>query len=396
MLAPDSRLFIGLLSVLTMITSLAVDMSLPALPTLGRAFATTPEMVQLTLSLFLVGYAAGQLLYGPLSDRFGRRPVMLLGIAIYASAGFACALSPSIGVLVAARLVQGLGACVGPTIARAIVRDHFGGSGAARALSTITMVMALAPLVAPLLGGALLERFGWPSIFLFHGGVGLTVGAMTWWGLGESLKRPDPDALRPRRLLANYRAFFTNRTSLGFGLMNGFTFAGLFTFISGSPFVLIDVYGVPSNRYGFYFGATALGLMVGAFASNRLGQHRGHGEVLRLGLWIMLGSALLLLLPSSTRWGGAIGLMVPIVVYILAQGLILPNALAAAMEPLPHMAGNTASLLGAMQMVLGSIAGFVVNLLYDGTALPMGAILAAMAVIAFAIYLATVRRPSAG
>ena len=185
MLRPGSPAFTALLGALTAMTAFATDMSLPALPTLGIAFDAPPERVQLTLSLFVLGYGGGQLFYGPLSDRFGRRPMLLAGLAVYTLCGFACALAPDIEVLLLARLAQGLGGCVGPILGRAIVRDHWSGVRAAQTLSYVTFVFALAPMVAPLLGAALLERFGWRAIFLAFGVFGLLLLAWTWLGLAE-------------------------------------------------------------------------------------------------------------------------------------------------------------------------------------------------------------------
>lgn len=392
MLDPRSLAFSLLLGALTAMTALAVDMSLPALPSLARDFAAPADRVQLTLSLFLLGYAGGQLVYGPLSDRFGRRRLLLFGLGVYTLAGFICAAAPRLEVLVTARLVQGFGACVGPVLGRAVVRDHHTGPRAVQMLSSITMVMSLAPLLAPILGGQLLALFGWRAIFLCLGGIGLALSAAAWWGFGESLGNPDPHATRIRRLVANYRAFFAGRRALGLALLNGFTFAGLFSFLSGSPLVLIEVYGVPSAHYGFYFAFSAVALMLGAAANKRLVRRYEGERVMRRGLRVLALAGALLLLQSWTRWGGAPGVMPPVMVYVFAHALVTPNATALAMEPLPRMAGTAASLLGAVQMAGGSLAGYLVSLLYDGTPMAMGEAGAAMAAGALATYHLLVRR----
>lgn len=392
MLRPESRAFTLLLGALAGMSALAIDMSLPALPTLTMVFATTPESVQLTLSLFMAGYAVGQLFYGPLSDRFGRRRMLLTGLAIYTLGGFACVWSPSIEVLVTARLVQGFGACVGPILGRAVVRDHMAGRRAAQTLSYITLTMGVAPLVAPLLGGFLLNRFGWPAIFACLGSFGLALGVATWLGFGESLKRPDREALRLGRLFGNYRAFFGNPLCVGYALVNGFVFAGLFAFLSGSPYVLIEVYGVPSGKFGFYFALSAVGLMLGALSNGRLVHHMSGERIMALGFAVLLATGGALVLLAWTRWGGPVGIMIPIMAYVFAQGLILPNATAAAMEPLPQMAGMGASLLGAIQMGGGSLSGYLVAVLYDGTPMAMSGTIAVMGVGAVLSYCGLVRR----
>ena len=386
MLKPESRGLTLLLGALAAMTALAIDMSLPALPTLTRELATSPQSVQLTLNLFILGYAAGQLIYGPLSDRFGRRRMLLIGLTIYTIGGFACAFSPSIEVLVSARLVQGFGACVGPVLGRAVVRDHMTGRRAAQTLSYITVTMALGPLVAPMIGGFLLNRLGWPSIFAFLGVFGLALLGATWLGLAESLQRPDLQALQLARLLANYRTFFANRICVGFAFVNGFVFAGLFAFLSGSPYVLIEVYGVPAGRFGFYFAWSACGVILGAFTNSRLVHYFSGDRILRAALLMLVVAGTILLLLCWTRWGGPLAMMVPIMAYLFGQGLIMPNATVAAMEPLPHMAGMGASLLGAIQMGGGSFSGLAVAALYGGTPMAMGGTIAAMAVGAFLSY----------
>jgi MFS transporter, DHA1 family, multidrug resistance protein len=394
MLKPESSSLTLLLGALAAMTALAIDMSLPTLPTLTRELAASPQSVQLTLNLFILGYAAGQLIYGPLSDRFGRRRLLLVGLTIYTIGGFASALAPSIEWLVSARLVQGFGACVGPVLGRAVVRDHMTGRRAAQTLSYITVTMALGPLVAPMIGGFLLNRLGWPSIFVFLGAFGLALLVATWFGLAESLKQPDLQALRLARLLSNYRAFFANRICVGFAFVNGFVFAGLFAFLSGSPYVLIEVYGVPSDHFGFYFAWSAAGVIAGAFTNSRLVHHFSGDRILRFALGLLVVAGAVLVLLCWTRWGGPLAMMVPIFGYLFGQGLIMPNATVAAMEPLPHMAGMGASLLGAIQMGGGSFSGLAVAALYAGTPMAMGGTIAAMAIGAFVSYFGFIRRAS--
>jgi DHA1 family bicyclomycin/chloramphenicol resistance-like MFS transporter len=399
MLRPGSPAFTALLGALTAMTAFATDMSLPALPALGRAFDAPPERVQLTLSLFLLGYGGGQLFYGPLSDRFGRRPMLLAGLVIYTLCGFACALAPSIEVLLLARLVQGLGGCVGPILGRAIVRDHWSGVRAAQTLSYVTFVFALAPMVAPLLGGALLERFGWQAIFFAFGIFGVLLMICTWLGFAESLAVPDPRALELARLAANARRFFASRRCVGYMLVNSFLFAGVFAYISASPFVFIEVYGVTPGRFGLYFAMGALGIMAGALVNSRLLRRRPPERVLRLGLFLVVLAAAAIPALVWTGRGGPLSFAVAMTVYVFAQGLIMPNAIAAAMEPLRDMAGMGASFLGAMQMLAGSAAGYGVNALYDGTALPMAAWVAAMAsgaLLSYRLVLPKISRAGAG
>jgi DHA1 family bicyclomycin/chloramphenicol resistance-like MFS transporter len=393
MLDPNGRAFQVLLGALSMASSLAVDMSLPALPALVAGFATSAANVQLTISAYLIGYAAGQLFYGPLSDRFGRRPILLIGMTIYTAAGFLCTLAPTIETIITLRLVQGLGGCVGVVVTRAAARDYFSGPKLAQILTSVTAVQAFGPLVAPIVGGLLASRFDWRAIFLVQGGFAAVVLAATWSGFGESLRQSNPHAIRPRHLLGNYYTFFSDPRCIGYALVSASVFSGLFTVLSASPFVLIDIYGLSSEAYGFFFGFSVLGYMFGAFVNRRL-LHRGaSGEaILRWGLVVLVAAASALLFCATTRWGGPLGIMAPYFIYCIALSLVQPNSIAAAMEPVPHMAGTGASLMGAIQMASGAAAGFAADLFFQGTATPMGIGVAAAAFAAAAAYYFIARR----
>jgi len=394
MIRSDSRALVVLLGAMTALTALAIDMSLPALPALSAEFDASPERVQLTLSLFIIGYAGGQIFHGPLSDRFGRKPVLIGGLVIYVAAAIACAVSQSIDVLIAARLVMGFGGCVGPVLARAVVRDHYGGSLAAQMYSSLTAVFALAPLVAPTIGGWLLVHFSWRAIFvvltLFAG----TLFVVIVFGFAESLKAPDRDALRLGRLVRNYQTFLASRVCLGYALLNGLCWAGIFAFLSASPFVFITVYGVAPEHYGYYFAVLAVALVIGALSNKRLLRRHAHDRVLRWGLMATVAGGAAVLAACITRWGGAGGVMAGFMLYIWGQAVVAPNAMAAALEPVPHMAGTGAALLGVVQMGCGAVAGYAVNALYDGTPVPMGVVILAMALATAALYFAMLRRPS--
>lgn len=393
MLDPQRRLYRVLLGAQSMVSSLAVDMSLPALPAITAAFATSADRVQLTISFYLIGYAAGQLFCGPLSDRFGRRPVLLTGMGVYAVSAFCCALAPTIEIMILLRLLQGLGGSVGVVVTRAAVRDHFSGTNLAHILSAITAVQAVGPLVAPVIGGVLTSQVNWLWIFIVQGSFGAFILLATWRSFGESLRVANPRAIDPRHLLANYATFFTNPRCVGYALVSAFAFGGLFAVLSASPFVLIDLYGLSTEAYGFFFGASVSGYMLGSFW-NRRWLHRGvPGErLLRGGLVVLITAAAAMLFCATTRWGGTAGIMVPYFVYAVAMSLVQSNAIAAAMEPVPHMAGTGASLMGASQMSSGATAGYLVNFFFNGTGTPMGIGMALAACAAFASYWLIARR----
>ncbi len=392
MLNPHGRPFRVLLGAQSMVSSLAVDMTLPALPALTAEFATSADRVQLTVSAYLLGYAAGQLVYGPLSDRFGRRPMLLTGMAIYMVSAFFCLLAPTIDIMVTLRLLQGLGGCVGVVVTRAAARDYFSGSNLAQILSSITAVQAFGPLSAPVMAGLLTGYLGWQSIFLFQTCFGALILFATWRGFAESLASVDPHAIRPRHLLSNYYTFFSNPRCIGFALVSACVFGGLFAVLSASPFVLIDVYGLSSVAYGLFFGMAVSGFIVGSFGNRHL-LHRGvrSETLLRCGLALLAAAAGAMLFSAATRWGGVAGIMVPYFCYCAAIGLVQPNSVAAAMEPVSHMAGTGASLMGAIQMASGATSGFVVNLFFDRTGTPMGIAMVIAALGAITAYVLIAR-----
>src|SRR3954469_15515544 len=242
-------------------------MSLPALPTLAAVFSTSAEEAALTLSMFLAGYSVSQLFYGPLSDRFGRRPPLLVALVLFTAGGIGCALSFSMAQLLFWRLVQGVGACAGPILARAVVRDLYERARAIQILSYMTMIMSAAPLLAPILGGYLL-LLGWRAIFASLAAIGLAVLAATWAALPESVKRRDPQATRARALTRNLLDFLRRPACIGHALLVCFVFCGLFAYISSSSFVFIEVFGIPSDRFGYLFGLSAFALMTGAFINS--------------------------------------------------------------------------------------------------------------------------------
>ncbi len=370
MLQPHSRSLVILLGALTGMTALSIDMSLPALPTLAAVFAVNADQAALTLSMFLAGYSVSQLFYGPIADRFGRRPPLLFGLALFAAGGVGCALSGSIKELVLWRLVQGVGACAGPILARTVVRDLYERRRGVQILSYMTLVMAVAPLLAPLIGGYLL-LVHWRAIFGLLAVIGMAILAATWSGLPESIPWRDHRATRPSELLRHLVDFGTRRACVGYTFLVCFIFCGLFSYISGSPFVFIEVFGVPSNRFGYLFGLSAFALMAGALINTRLVRRLAPAKILRFGVALILIGGAAISACAVFRLGGVAGIVGSMLIYILGMGMVSPNAIAAAMEPVPRMAGFASSLIGCLQTAGGSLIGYVVGALYDRTAVPM-------------------------
>jgi DHA1 family bicyclomycin/chloramphenicol resistance-like MFS transporter len=362
---------------------LSIDMYLPGLPAIAREFGTSAAAAQQTLSVFFIGLAAGQLLYGPLSDRLGRRRPVLFGCAIYALAGLACALAASIPSLIVLRLCQALGGCVGIVISRSVVRDLFDQRESARMYSVLTLVMGLAPITAPLIGGQLLGAFGWRSIFVVLGGFGALCFALVLFGLPETLSVERRDRASLGRVVRAYGGMLADGRFMGFALASGLAFASMFAYISGSPYVFIELNGVPPERFGLLFGINATGL-IAASQVNRwlLGRYSGV-RILVATLAVTACAGLLLVIVAATGLGGFPGLLAVLFVCIASLGLVQPNATAAAMAPYGRQAGSASAMLGATQFVFGALAGALVGLLHNGTALPMAGVMGLCSSLAF-------------
>jgi DHA1 family bicyclomycin/chloramphenicol resistance-like MFS transporter len=386
------RPFTGLLGALTAFGPLSIDTYLPAMPTLAAHFATSMSRVQLTLSAFLLGFGLGQLAYGPLADRWGRRPPLLAGIGLYVAASAACALSPGVEWLMAFRLLQGLGACAGPLIARAVVRDLYEGDRAARMLSLMMLVIGAAPLLGPLIGGQLLLAFGWQSIFAALAGF----GSLCLLGAGLALPETLVEARRARGplagLFARYGQLAVHRRFLGYALTSAAAYAGMFAYFAGSPFVFITLHGVPAQYYGFLFALNVVGLMIGATLNSRLVLVYGADRLLTVGVTMVAAAGAALLLAALTGIGGLTGLVIPIFVFIASLSLVGANAMAGALSGFPHMAATASALAGTLQFGVGAASGTAVGLFHDGTPVPMAAVMALGGLSSLAVHRVLVRR----
>lgn len=375
MLQPSLGLAI-LLTTLVALGPLSTDLYLPALPTLAQAFATDAARVQLTLSVFLAGFAVAQLFYGPLSDRYGRRPVMLFGLALYFVSSLACMLAPGIDTLILARFFQALGACAGPVLGRAIVRDVYGPVQAARVLAYISGAMAIAPMIGPLLGGWLTVWFGWRANFAALTLFSAVQVAATFMLLGESNAHRDPEATRPRRIAGNFGDLLSARLYLGYLLCFSFAYAALFSFISGSSFVLIELHGLSPQWYGASFGFVVTGYIAGTVASGRLTLKLGPPRMVLMGALLGTAAGTLMAVLALTGVHSVWAILLPMVVFMVATGLVMPNAIGGALAPYPKMAGAASALMGFVQMSLSALVGIAVGHAYAGSAIPMTAAIA--------------------
>lgn len=359
---------------------LSIDMYLPALPTIATEFAVTTAAVQQTLSAFFIGLAVGQLFYGPISDRWGRRAPLLFGCAMYTLVSLGCALAPSVTGLLGLRFLQALGSSAGVVIGRSVVRDLFDERESARMYSFLVLVMGIAPITAPLIGGQVLAAFGWRAIFLVLAAFGLLCLLMVWFGLEESLPRGRRNTSSLGSVLRGYGGLLADGRFMGFALAGGLASAAMFAYISGSAFVFIELNGVSPAHFGFYFGANALGLIAVSQLNRRLLERYTSTQLLRFALSITAGAALLLFAATLAGVGGFPLMLALLFVTIASTGMVGPNATALAMAPYGRKAGSASALLGATQFAAGALAGALVGLLANGTALPMTGVIAACGV----------------
>ncbi|WP_193366643.1 multidrug effflux MFS transporter [Pelagibius marinus] len=395
----ESLIVSVLLTAMVALGPISTDLYLPSLPAIGRDFGVTNAEVQLTLSIFLAGFAFSQLAYGPLSDRFGRRPVILGGLALYLLATLVCAFATGIEVLVLARFFQAVGACVGPVLGRAVVRDIYGRERAARMLSYMGMAMALAPAFGPILGGFLEVWFGWRANFAVLGIFAAATLAAALMTLPETNQWKSPDATRPGHILGNYRALLRHRSYLGYVIITACTYSGIFSFISGSSFVLIGLLGLTPDVYGFCFAAIVVGYMIGTFLSGRLTVKLGLERMVQLGTAVQVAGGLAGL---ALYFAGIVtvpGIVGPVMVFMAGTGLAMPNAQAGAIGPFPQMAGSASALLGFFQMGLAALVGIAVGHGSGESAFAMMAAIALVALggaLAYWLVVHPAPRPAAG
>jgi DHA1 family bicyclomycin/chloramphenicol resistance-like MFS transporter len=385
------RLFL-ILGSLTAVGPLAIDAYLPAFPTIAREFHAAATSVQLTLTGLLVGLVLGQLVGGPVSDVMGRRRPLIFGLTAYALASLACALTPSVEVLFAFRVIQGLGAAVGVVIARAIVRDMYSGDEAARFFSLLVLVTATSPIFAPLLGGQVLRLTSWRGIFAILAAIGAVLTVVVLVGLRETLPVARRREAGIPHALRNYGQLLKDRTFLGYALTFGAPFIGIFGYISASSFVLQNIYGLSPQTYGLAFGVNGLGLVI-ASQVNRYLVGRIHARrLLAVGLGGLATGSVLLVGGVLIGGLGVAGIVVPLGLLVASVGFIGPNATALALSGHPELAGTGSAILGILQFGLGAAVAPLIGLAGTRSALPMAIGFGVAAAIGSASFLLIARR----
>ncbi len=396
---PAARGTLGLellLGTLTAFAPLSIDMYLPALPRIAEDLQSSAPVIQLTLASCFAGLALGQLFTGPLIDRFGRTRPLYIGLALYVLGSLGCALAPTAPMLVAMRFAQALGGSVALVVPRAVVRDLWSGVDAARTMSRLMLVMGVAPILAPLLGGFVLQYSGWRAIFV----VLAAVGAVALAFVLKTLPETAPPHSGSESVSSRLGALLKDPDFVGPALAGGFAQAGMFAYIAGSPFVFISLYGVPEERFGWFFGLNAMGLIAVAQLNRKLVTHLPLHRLLRLALSLCVIAAAGVLAVAWTGFMGLWGIALALFVFVSAMGLVGPNATAIALERHAARAGIASAALGALQFSAAAGASWAVSTFNNGTAMPMAGVMAVMAVLAwFAAFLglrARTRQQGAG
>lgn len=397
--SPGARRSVGLLVTLilgglTAVPPLSMDMYLPALPEVTDSLHAPAATVQLTLTACLAGMALGQLVVGPMSDRWGRRRPLMVGLLIYIVATAVCAFAPTIELLVAFRLLQGLAGAAGIVIARAVVRDLYDGVDMARFFSTLMLISGVAPIVAPLIGGQVLRITDWRGVFYILAAVGVVLTVVVWRFLPETLAPGQRHSGGVAEALRTMRGLLADRVFTGYMLTGGFAFAALFAYVSASPFVIQEIYGASPQTFSILFGVNSVGLvLVGQINGKVLVGRVSLDKVLMAGLVIITAASAALLLMAAGAFGevGLVPISVGLFVLMSAMSLCLPNTNALALMRTPHAAGSASALLGTSSFLVGAIATPLVGIAGEHTAVPMAVVQLACALVAVGCFMGLCR-----
>ncbi|MFI5766300.1 Bcr/CflA family multidrug efflux MFS transporter [Streptomyces sp. NPDC051563] len=384
---------------LSALPPLSMDMYLPALPTVTTALDSPAATVQLTLTACLAGMALGQLVIGPMSDKWGRRRPLLTGMVVYVLATAICAFTPTVELLIAFRLLQGLAGAAAIVIARAVVRDLYDGVEMARFFSTLMLISGVAPIIAPLIGGQVMRFADWRGVFLVLTVVGALLTLLVWRRLGETLPPERRQTGGVGAALRTMRGLLADRVFTGYTLAGGFAFAVLFAYISASPFVVQEIYGASAQTFSLLFGVNSLGLIaVGQINGKLLVGRVSLDKVLGYGLAVITTASVALLLMTSGVFGevGLFPICAGLFVLMSAMGLVLPNTNAQALMRAPHAAGSASALLGTSSFLVGAVASPLVGIAGEDTAVPMALVQVTCSFLAVFCFVVLCRPWSAG
>ena len=371
----EHLLIILILGALSTVSPFSIDMYLPAFPSMAEHLHTTVAKIQLSLTSYFVGIAAGQLIYGPLLDRFGRKTPLYIGLLIYIGASIACAMSGSVETLILMRLFQALGGCAGMVASRALVRDLFPVSETAKIFSLLMLVLAVSPMIAPTVGGYVTAAFGWQSVFFILAGITACILVACYFFL-PSGRAPDPaKSLKPKPVITSFISVLKNPQFFTYGFGGGFAAATTYAYISGSPDVFMGMFHVEEKNYGWIFAFIAAGI-IGSSQVNRYFLKRYDSEkiIFTALIWqVCIGC--LLVTGSYYGWYNSVTMTLVIFLFLAGQGFIIPNASALSLAPFTSLAGTASALLGSLQLGIGALASASVSFLHNNTAMPMAGIM---------------------
>ncbi|HHA1787090.1 TPA: Bcr/CflA family multidrug efflux MFS transporter [Enterobacter ludwigii] len=359
-----------ILGLLAMLMPLSIDMYLPALPVISAQFGVPAGSAQMTLSTYILGFALGQLFYGPMADSFGRKPVILGGTLIFAGAAVACAQAQTIDQLIVMRFFHGLAAAAASVVINALMRDIYPKEEFSRMMSFVMLVTTIAPLVAPMAGGAVLVWFSWHVIFWILALAALLASAMIFFFIDETLPAERRQKFHIRTTMGNFASLFRHKRVLSYMLASGFSFAGMFSFLSAGPFVYIELNHVSPQHFGYYFALNIVFLFIMTIINSRFVRRVGALNMFRAGLWIQFVMAIWLVLSAFTG-AGFWALVVGVAAFVGCVSMVSSNAMAVILDEFPHMAGTASSLAGTFRFGIGAIVGALLSMATFNTAWPM-------------------------
>ncbi len=381
-------ILILILGALATISPFSIDMYLPGFPAIADDLNTTIDQVQLSLTAYLIGIALGQLLYGPLLDRFGRKNPLYIGLAIYVFASVGCAFADSISALIIMRFVQALGGCVGIVAAQALVRDLFPANKTAQAFSLIILVISVSPMIAPTVGGYMTSAFGWQYVFLVLGGITLLIMAAVYFFLPEGKKADTTMSLKPKAVLGNFYLVIKEPQFLVYTVAGGLATAAPFAYIAGSADVFMNIYKVSEQFYGWIFAFLAFA-MIGSTQLNHILLKKFKSEqIIKVTLMYQSVAGLALVIGTYYQWYTMYGLIAVMFVFLTGQGLIGPNTSALSLAPFDKNAGSASALSGSWRLGIGGIISAIVSVLHNGTAIPMVGMMAMCSVVSLILLFA--------
>jgi len=380
-------LLILILGLLSAIGPFSIDMYLPGFPAIAASLHTSVDYVAYSLSSFFIGICVGQLLCGPLLDRFGRKTPLCIGLILYVFASVGCSLSKSVEVLIAFRFLQALGGCVGMVAPNAIVRDIFPVEENAKVFSLLILILGVSPILAPTAGSYIIASFGWPVVFVVLCVVAaLILIAVIFW-LPESKKADPTFSLRPKPILSGFANVFRQPQFTTYAFAGAIASAGLFAYLAGSPYVFMEMYGVSEQQYGWIFSAIAAGLIGCSQLNNFILKRYSSAQIIRVVLITQSAIGGLLIIGTALGVLGLFSTIILMSLFLSCQGFTFPNSAALAMAPFNKGAGSASALMGALQMACGAIASALVGVFFNGTAIPMAGIMAACSISGLIILL---------